>query len=269
MSEKDDQITPQEREKLEGEIKTAEERATEETPTNGIDPATSAGTQEQGSAEAAAEAKADAEQPAEAEAKESEPLPEPDFTKIEKRRVMHRYDNRDMDRINAKIVACLDKMEEVEAERSAVSARIKDIKDEINGLRKSREEQGEWRNLECEVRFHWSRGKKQIIHPETGIVIEELDITPEDRQAPLPGMEEASGQTPAPENETAKAEETVPENLDGTGSMQDEANDPDLTEPTEKIDSQDNGVDNGGGDLDEGDAQDDIPAAEETAVKEN
>jgi hypothetical protein len=43
----------------------------------------------------------------------------------------------------------------------------------------------EHRNMECEIKFHWKKGTKDIIHPETKKVIDTQDITDEDRQMKL------------------------------------------------------------------------------------
>lgn len=62
---------------------------------------------------------------------------------------------------------------------------IKQLQNTNWTLREKIREGKEQRKVPCKVIFNWDKGTKAIIHPQTGEVIEEQNITNEDRQMEL------------------------------------------------------------------------------------
>jgi hypothetical protein len=240
--QKEGEITAEERKSLDAEIKSAEETLPPAEESAADQPADVSPAQ----SDDAPQDNAPGEQP------EREPG---DMVRVVKERVYHTYTRNEFDVINAQIVSLLEERAEPLSRRAEAKVDLKKIDEEVDELLKQKHTGGEERVMECDVVCHFSRGVKQVYHPETNALIREEPLTQEDRQGEL--FEAPPPAEPAPEGEAAQTGDTpAPE---GTPDDQPQA-DPDANASPEQ--TADGTQPDGTGDADEGDGADDIPPEE-------
>lgn len=125
------------------------------------------------------------------------------FTKVIKEWLFHEFTQTDLDEINGKIVEELESQKLYAEERAAVAAKIKRSNEEIASLLDLKENGGEERVYDVEVRYYCDLGKKYVIHPEKGYVVRCEPISLEEREQDLPfsGGKECEEKPEAPEAE--------------------------------------------------------------------
>ena len=150
------------------------------------------------------------EQPEENRASETQAEALPDakglsFTKVIKESLFHEFTQTDLDEINGKIVEELESQKLYAEERAAVAAKIKRSNEEIDSLLELKENGGEERVYDVEVRYYCDLGKKYVIHPEKGYILRCEPITLEEREQDLPfsGEDSKTAEEPAPDADSA------------------------------------------------------------------
>lgn len=98
----------------------------------------------------------------------------------------HKFSPAEMDRLQKKIAKDVQALRELEAEKTEAmadfNAQVKEKKGEVNVGAHLVNQGYEYRSMECKAIFSWGTGIKTVIHPETGEVILEEKITPQERQ---------------------------------------------------------------------------------------
>ena len=133
-------------------------------------------------------------------------------TELEDREVFHKFTEEDLNIINEKIAELTEKKEKFSDEQKTVAAIVKGTDGEIKKALKAKAEGGEERHLMCPVIINSTKGTRTVKHPETGDIIEERNLTPDERQQELFPAKDAA-------DTLAKAEEMQ----DGAEDLLDEA----------------------------------------------
>lgn len=103
----------------------------------------------------------------------------------EKRRLFHEFTESDINIVNAKVTELTKKKEEFAEEAKLQASIAKGAECEIKKALQSLDEGGEEREMDCLVVIDFSAGTYTVKHPETGEVIEERGLTPDERQQSL------------------------------------------------------------------------------------
>jgi hypothetical protein len=69
---------------------------------------------------------------------------------------------------------------------AAYTSKLKQLEAEVSILADMVNNGYVYQEMKCPVCFDWKSGKKSVVHPETGEVIETGEITAEDRQLQMP-----------------------------------------------------------------------------------
>lgn len=126
-------------------------------------------------------------------------------TETETRTLFHKFTEEDINVVNEKIAELSAKKNEFDEKRKYVTDIVKGCDAEIKMAIKSKEEGGEDRQLECPVEINYTTGKRIVKHPETGEVLEECNLSSDER---TPGLfEGAEGTEPEDEDEFQADEE--------------------------------------------------------------
>ncbi len=122
----------------------------------------------------------------------------------ETRTLFHKFTEEDINAVNEKIAELSEKKNEFDEKRKFVTDIVKGCAAEIALAIKSKNDGGEDRQMDCPVEINYTTGKRIVKHPETGEVIEERNLSLDERTPDLfegeqQGTETEDGEEPAEE----------------------------------------------------------------------
>ena len=106
-------------------------------------------------------------------------------TETETRTLFHKFTEEDINVVNEKIAELSAKKNEFDEKRKYTSDIVKGCDAEIKMVIKSKEEGGEDRQMECPVEINYTTGKSIVKHPETGEILEERNLSSDERTPDL------------------------------------------------------------------------------------
>ncbi len=122
----------------------------------------------------------------------------------ETRTLFHKFTADDINAVNEKIAELSEKKNEFDEKRKFVTDIVKGCAAEIALAIESKSAGGEDRQMDCPVEINYTTGKRIVKHPETGEVIEERNLSSDER---TPDLFEGEQQ----ETETEDGEEPAEE----------------------------------------------------------
>ncbi len=77
-------------------------------------------------------------------------------------------------------------LSEQQLQKKHVSAIVSSLQSGIDAMVIKVREGKEGREMQCPIKFYWDENRKEIIHPETLLVVDTMAITDQDREQRLP-----------------------------------------------------------------------------------
>lgn len=119
----------------------------------------------------------------------------------ETRTLFHKFTEDDINAVNEKIAELSEKKNEFDEKRKFVTDIVKGCAAEIALAIKSKNDGGEDRQMDCPVEINYTTGKRIVKHPDTGEVIEERNLSSDERQQDLFSQEGEGEEESAEEDE--------------------------------------------------------------------
>ncbi len=113
----------------------------------------------------------------------------------ETRTLFHKFTEDDINVVNEKIAELSEKKNEFDEKRKFVTDIVKGCAAEIALAIKSKNDGGEDRQMDCPVEINYTTGKRIVKHPDTGEVIEERNLSSDERTPDLFGGEQQGTET--------------------------------------------------------------------------
>ncbi len=104
--------------------------------------------------------------------------------------VKHKFTPEEQNELQRTLARKIEEVSQTETDKKAAvsqfTARINQIRTEVNALAVSVNQGYTFLPMECRVIYYWKKGTKETIHPETGEILKEEKITESERQEMLP-----------------------------------------------------------------------------------